>query len=103
MKTFNNGPLDVDAIIALLNSALAADRAAVSALVEQRVPCNEALRDHPTIQVAVNDGQSYVGLLGMFNGLFQPDERGYGPIAVEYDEGGVLRFLRTAPANQRSA
>lgn len=97
--------IDVDAVIALLNSALAADSTAVSALVEQRVPCNEALWDHWTIQVAVKDGQPYVGLLGVLNGLFQPDELGRGPIAAEYDDDGaktIVRFSRTAPVHQRS-
>lgn len=91
--------IDVDAVIALLNSALAADSTAVSALVEQRVPCNEALWDHPTVQVVVNDGQPCVGLLGVLNGLFQPDEFGRGPITAVYNDDDVetvVRFRRTA-------
>jgi len=61
--------LIADRIIEVLNSALEADPAAVYALVESRVPCNEALADHPTIQVLAEGGTYGVGLLGILNGL----------------------------------
>ena len=37
--------------IDVLNGALELDREAMSQLLRQRVPCNQALADHPTLQV----------------------------------------------------
>ncbi len=73
-----------DDVVALLNNALTRDSAAMQALVDHRVPCNEVLADHPTIQcgTAANwrkwrpndhglpDNAEYtVGLLGLLNGI----------------------------------
>lgn len=62
----------IEETIALLNSALETDREAISSLIEHRVPCSDAMAEHPTIQVSPNQT---VGLLGIINGLFGTDER----------------------------
>jgi len=79
--------ITVDEVIALLNSMVKADPEATEALVEQRVPCNETLADHPTIQVVGGEGpnQPKVGLLGVINGLFGADATGWGPIAAQFE------------------
>lgn len=56
-----------------LNSAFAADPAAMAALVSNRVPCNAALADHPFVVVdqhrtIVAEG-GLVGMLGVLNGV----------------------------------
>lgn len=59
-------------IAALLNEALLMDPEAVTALLNSRVPCNNALANHPTIQVAVEPGEEIeysLGLVGLLNGL----------------------------------
>jgi len=61
--------LIADRIVEVMNSALESDPAAVYALTEARVPCNKALAEHPTIQVAADGGKFGVGLLGVLNGL----------------------------------
>jgi hypothetical protein len=56
----------------LLNGMLAADPTATHALIINRVPCNRALVDHPSIIVDAlsKDGsRPVVGLLGVLNGL----------------------------------
>ena len=57
----------------ILNEAYAADPAAMHALIVNRVPCNQPLADHPTVQVetnAVASGESFaVGMLGVINGI----------------------------------
>jgi hypothetical protein len=61
-----------DQIAALLNEMLAADPAATHALIANRVPCNDTLRDHPTIQVHVRNASGIfptVGMLGVLNGV----------------------------------
>jgi hypothetical protein len=67
---------NLEKIADLLNEALALDRPAVAALIANRVPCNEALADHPTIQVGVQHGGFHVGLLGLLNGLGEPVPEG---------------------------
>ena len=94
--------ITIDETIELLNSMLNADRPATAALVANRVPCNEALADHDTIQVSEQNGGFHVGLLGVINGLFGVDEYGWGPIATvwthDVGEFGFLeRFERAKP------
>lgn len=57
-------------IVNYLNELLKLDYQAVFALIKCRVPCNEALINHPTVQVVEDsDGNSVFGLLGILNGL----------------------------------
>lgn len=84
-----------DRIIKLMNEALKLDPVAVTSLIFNRVPCNGALANHPTIQV--DPVRMQVGFLGFLNGLcgaWGPegvDGKGYlatlGPITI----GEVLR------------
>lgn len=71
-----SGGLLMDAILDALNSAFAADPAAVHSLCANRVPCNQALADHPTVQVAVIQALEQhpafcVGALGLINGVVE--------------------------------
>ena len=62
----------IEQIVAVLNEAYKADPAAMRALIYSRVPCNEKLADHPTIQVSVISAtpELYtVGALGVINGI----------------------------------
>jgi hypothetical protein len=91
-----------DEVIGFLNHLLFFDRAAIEALVENRIPCNEALADHPSVQVCdLEQGSPKVGLLGILNGLCGTREDGWGFIAAVYEEGPtgenqLVRFERTA-------
>jgi len=89
----------------VLNRALEADRGAVMALRDAKVPCNDALALDPTIQVSstndpaivhdayqggelitVGGGKRYqVGFLGMLNGIFGILPSGQGRIAAVYE------------------
>lgn len=62
----------------------------MQALVESRVPCNDALADHPTVQVGEGPGgRPVVGLLGILNGLVSD-----GLLCAVYDDesGKLLSF-----------
>lgn len=77
-------------IIETLNGMVAADPGALLALLETRVPCNDAMRDHPTVQVGRDDnGQAVVGMLGILNGLVGtiPDgpREGWGFIGARFE------------------
>lgn len=84
-----------DHAVAILNEMLAADQEATQSLVEARFPCNEALADHPTIQVgAADEGDARVGLLGVINGIVGTDDAGLGYVAACYSEDGrITSFL----------
>lgn len=89
--------ITIDDAIATLNSALELDRGAISELVAQRVKCNLALADHPTVQVqsTQDDSHALVGVLGLINGLFGVADDGSGPIAASIDGKGVIsEFVR---------
>lgn len=96
--------IDIDHTIRLLNEALKLDPQAVTALIEHRVPCNDQLADHPSIQCGHPPDQptARVGLLGLLNGIFGADENGWGPIAAVFEEPDTLvrfeRSFRTAKA-----
>jgi len=90
----------IDRTLAFLNELKDADSQAVKALIETRVPCNEALADHPTVQVHVREGEPgfSVGLLGVLNGLIGADADGWGFICVILnDDGNIVKFTRTPP------
>jgi hypothetical protein len=72
-------------IIDFLNSLVALDSDAVEKLIETRVPCNQALAKHPTVQVAPTKEGSEVGLLGILNGFVGTNADGWGYIASEFD------------------
>lgn len=63
----------LECFLQVLNSAYEADPAAMHALVCNRVPCNQALADHPTVVAVTNKvamGESYtVGMIGIINGI----------------------------------
>lgn len=79
-----------------LNGLLDLDRAAVAALVANRVPCNREMADHPTAQVGVQHGAFWIGLLGLLNGAFGvlPDDSpraGCGAVvAIFEDDPGAV-------------
>lgn len=59
-------------VLDMLNDAASRDPAAIHALLVNRVPCNEALADHPHIQVDAGKtipNSSHVGTLGVINGI----------------------------------
>lgn len=99
----NTWTITVDDALVVLNRILAADPAAVAALVDERVACNEELAGDPTVQVLRGtDGDYRVGILGIINGLFgifpsDHPKAGWGPITLECDDktGIPLRFTRT--------
>jgi hypothetical protein len=61
----------IQQIVDVVNDAINSDSSAMRALFENRVPCNQRLADHPTIQVSKeNEDVGYtVGLLGLLSGI----------------------------------
>lgn len=85
----------VDQMIDYLNELIELDRPAIAALIANRVPCNQALADHPTVQVHQQNDGFHVGLLGIINGFFGVNDNGWGPITVVFEDGNLRGFVRT--------
>jgi hypothetical protein len=66
----------IDTAVRILNEALQADPAAVATLFSIRIPCNDKLAAHPTVQVREQwvQGNGYfntVSALGLINGILE--------------------------------
>jgi len=87
----------IDETIGFLNKLISVDSEAVHDLVETRVPCNEEFANHPTVQVVSGQSgqEAQVGLLGILNGLFGIDNKGYGPISAIFDKDMLVGFRKT--------
>ncbi len=90
----NRSALSVE-LVDLLNSMMDADATATHSLLINRVPCNDAMVDHPTVvcsEMGEGSQRYVVGLLGVLNGLLPESCR----IAYELDgeaDGRLLRFV----------
>lgn len=72
----------VEQAVAVLNEALEADPVAMLGLFQHGVSVNDALADHPTIQVDSETGTAVLRPLGLINGLFGVDADNWGYIAM---------------------
>jgi len=75
--------ISVDEAISFLNELVRIDPTMLRSLILNRVPCSAAMAEHPTVQVSLGaDGTFEIGLLGVLNGLFGADDKGWGAIAA---------------------
>lgn len=85
--------------VALLNTLLDSDPVMMNKLFAARFFCNEAIADHPTVQVRgyKQPGDTVpipnVGMLGVLNGLFGANASGYGVIEATMDAGKIQKFV----------
>jgi len=78
--------ITIDDVVAYLNKLVALDKPAMAALIANRVPCNQQMADHPTVQVRAMHGGFSVGLIGIINGMFGINVDGWGPITWIFEE-----------------
>lgn len=90
--------MEIDAIdqaVEVLNRLHLADPTVMQTLVYQRVPCNQAVAEDPTIQVGGAVNAPMVGILGIINGLFGVNDQSLGYIVANIDgKGKILNFSR---------
>ncbi len=81
---------------AFLNDLLKVDPTTINALFNIRIYCNQGLAEHPTVQVGCQgEGKQkicQVGFIGLLNGLLGIDERGWGHLAINIDNGEIKSF-----------
>ena len=92
--------VSIDSAIRLLNELNQLDPVFIGKLINSRIPCNDELADHPTVQAGVHEGVSICGPLGVLNGLFGAKKdnpfKGWGAItAVMKPDDSVECFERT--------
>jgi hypothetical protein len=87
--------ITIDEAIAYLNELIRLDKPAIAALIANRVPCNQELADHPTVQVVAQNEGFHVGMLGIINGMFGADHEGWGPIAFKFENGNLVGVMRS--------
>jgi hypothetical protein len=91
----NTIPEAESAAVRVMNRAFEADRGAVHALMCNRVPCNQALADDPTVvcdDSSVGGGFT-VGMLGFLNGLL--GEMGLPLVAAKWSDNTDPEGRRT--------
>lgn len=92
MSTSNQDPKLAQRICEFLNELLEIDRPAIAALIANRVPCNEELSMHPTVQAGAQHGGFNVGWLGILNGLCGIKPNGQGFINAIFEGDDPLKF-----------
>ena len=94
---------ETDAFITFLNDLVEIDRAFIQALIGYRLPCNRAMADHASVQVAGDGGCFQAGFLGVINGFLgtvdDGPKAGWGPITALFADGEVTGFARTETAS----
>ena len=76
----------------ILNEALDRDAVSITHLVNTRIPCDERLSKHGTIQTRVLNGPHMVGVLGVINGILGYKQGGIG--AEGEVDGRTGKFVR---------
>jgi len=86
----------------LLNDLLKLDYGCITSLINNRESCNDAIANHPTVQVQqyIDDKFPKVGLIGILNGLFGIAPSGMGAICFETDGSKVIGFKLTKDAEE---
>jgi hypothetical protein len=90
--------VSIEDAIAYLNELLDLDAKAMGAMIGSGVPCNDALRDHPTALVLATGptgSNARIGILGLLNGLFGVRDDGLGEISAVFESDKLVRFERT--------
>jgi hypothetical protein len=87
-----NDPVLAQRVCDYLNDLLLLDRNAIACLIANRVPCNQLLADHSTLQAGAQHGGFHVGLLGILNGLCGVRANGAGFINAIFE--GDARELK---------
>lgn len=105
-------------LIDFLNALLEVDRHAVAELLCVDVVCNEAMANHPTVQVRAGGFTTYqpidqtritlLGLLNGFCGVYEDTDENrdlnivnWGPITAVYNNGQLEKFIETKVAKQQ--
>ena len=73
-------------LVDLLNELLRIDHQAISCLINNRVPANTELANHPTVQTFMDANGFTVGPLGLLNGLCGVTPDGLGHIVAIYSD-----------------
>ena len=92
----------LEEVIETLNEFSEKDPEALIKLLEHRVPCNDNIVNHETIQTAKTEYGSTVGLLGLINGLFPTysdnEVSKFGQFVAKMKDGKLI-FVKSSERN----
>ena len=98
----------IDFVIEILNEAFEADPVAMNELFNIKVPVNDELLNHRTIQCSAQ--RKDFGVMGLINGIIGADDNRVGHIAMDVDlksldpyDAELLGFRRTPEGAVRGA
>ncbi len=100
VQTSSQPKIDPQIVVNFLNEIHAIDPTVLPALIGMRVPCNETLANHPSIQCEKkrderNGNEEYrVGLMGILNGLVGIRDYGNGYLAYVVENGERISGFR---------
>ncbi len=106
-KWTGNEAVSVNGILDLLNATCKLDPEFMQTLITSRFPCNENIKDHPSIQVHcykdASEEKPKAGFLGVLNGLIGVDVNVSGPVAANFNEEGQLQGFSLTDTESVSA
>lgn len=90
----------IDHVVEVLNEINRADPTVLPKLIALRVPTNQTLAEHPTVQVHAYDSPDKysVGILGILNGIVGSGE--FGPICAIVETDGSISSFKKAEAGK---
>ena len=95
----------IDFVIEILNEALEADPDAMNELFNVKIPVNDDLLNHRTIQCSAH--RKDFGVMGLINGIIGADDNNIGYVAMDVDlkshdpyDAELLRFKRMPLQNE---
>lgn len=89
-------------VVSMLNDLLKKDRRAVESLFNIRVFCNKELSEHKTVQVHQfnkKPDKFYVGVIGILNGIFGIDKKGWGCISIDLSSNNKINQFKLLKPN----
>ena len=96
--------IDAQDVCNLLNELLKLDYDCVESLINFHSKCNLSIADLPNVMVREDDnGEFSLGIIGLLNGLFELDEKGFGKICYEFDDvtKKIINFRLTSLEKQK--
>ena len=86
--------VNIQEVIEYLNALLIVDRLAIETFFNIRVLCNDKMAKHPTVQVGKLANRHVFGIIGILNGLFGVNEKGWGCFGVDLNEDNSIKCFR---------
>lgn len=96
--SMNKEDLILEKILKLLKFILENDKYLMKQLYETRFRCNKKTAEHKDLKVRSHgkeNDQFSINIIGLFNGLLDTREDGFGRLCVEVEDGEIVGVIET--------